>query len=104
MQAAMAQPCGDGQVESRGAVHTPVGHIDIGRPATIAVPRPMLKQAILVGAGRQEPRLLNLGMEASGLRPRCQNRAQAVVTLSTVAPARTAEGVVPGRQASAGGA
>ena len=87
VQAAMARPRGDGQVESRGAVHTPVGPIDIGRPATIAVLRAALKQTILVRAGWQEPRLLNLGMEASGLRPCCQNRAQAVVTLSAVASA-----------------
>ena len=60
----MAQPRGDGQVESRGAVHTPVGRIDSGRPATIAVLRAVLKQTILVRAGWQEPRLLNLGMEA----------------------------------------
>ena len=43
-------------------------------------------------------------MEASGLRPRGRNRTQAVVTLSPVAPARAAEGVVPKAKGQRSGA
>ena len=35
VQAAVAQPCGDGQVESRRAMQSPVRDIHIGRPAAL---------------------------------------------------------------------
>ena len=73
VQAAVAQPCGDGQVESRRAMHSPVRDIHIGRPAAVAVPNSVLRQPVLVRAGRQEARFFNLRVQSSRLGSGGQN-------------------------------
>ena len=94
VQAAVAQPCGDGQVESGRAMHSPVRDIHIGRPAAVAVPNSVLRQPVLVRAGRQEARFFNLRVQSSRLGSGGQNGTQAVVALSPVTPTRATKGVI----------
>ena len=66
VQAAVAQPRGDGQVESGRAMYSPVRDINIGRFAAVAIPNPVLRQPILVRARRQEARFLTSGWSPAG--------------------------------------
>ena len=99
VQAAVAQPCRDGQVESGRAMHSPVRDIHIARPAAVAVPNFVLRQPVLVRAGWQEARFFNLRVESSRLGSGGQNGTQAVVALSPVTTTRATKGVIAKQRA-----
>ena len=68
--AAWTKPHRHCQVKGRRPVHAPARDPNIGRSPSTGGADTIFREASIVQAGRQQPRLLKLGAEASGLRPR----------------------------------